>query len=604
MLRQALVAVVLSGCGLTALTGWAAHPKKKFGKVDPSSSAVEKILRAEVAGEVDRRTELADLLNSRSGSLLAHWQAGFVREGDAWRSFDAPRSSRVDSDAWREYVSRRERAGSTRADQVDLADWCRRAGLVDQEQAHLTAALALASPREQLPLLERLGWQQVGTHWLSPEQLSEWQRGNRAAEDSLKKYSSKLEHIAQRLEAGKRPRESAMAELHALTERSAIPAIELILAGRDELCAEAAVEALRRIEGPESSLALAKQAVFSEWPDVRESASVALKSRNFDEFVPGLISLLAVPAQREQRFIYDASGVPLLQSYILAVETEDQFCVEVFNVASQYIDRVVGIHSRATRDGPIVQFVLGPPQANPDKVRMLADRLHARELEQDAIDERVLALDNRVGQTLATVSGTASSTDPHHWWQWWSDKADTQMPDKKAVIVSEQDAAVQYYIPTLLSLPKMSCFAAGTPVWTETGLAPIEKIRIGDKVLAKDVETGELTYKVVLKTTVRPPKELTTLRFGDETIICTGGHRFWSSGTGWIKARDLTPQTLLHTATGNTPVWSAKKGETAETYNLIVADFHTYFVGKTGVLCQDLLIPKGTNSLVPGLARK
>jgi hypothetical protein len=112
-----------------------------------------------------------------------------------------------------------------------------------------------------------------------------------------------------------------------------------------------------------------------------------------------------------------------------------------------------------------------------------------------------------------------------------------------------------------------------------------------------------LAYKPVLQTTVRPPKELTTLRFGDESIVCTGGHRFWTSGEGWVKARDLTAHALLHTATGNAPVWSAKQGDARETYNLVVADFHTYFVGKTGVLCQDLLLPAGTNNPVPGLAR-
>src|SRR5262249_14747185 len=126
---------------------------------------------------------------------------------------------------------------------------------------------------------------------------------------------------------------------------------------------------------------------------------------------------------------------------------------------------------------------------------------------------------------------------------------------------------------------------------------------VGDRVLAKDIETGELAYKPVLATSANPPKDLMTLRFGDESIICTQAHRFWNSGSGWIKARDLSPQTLLHTATGNTPVWSAKKGSAAKTYNLVVADFHTYFVGKTGVLCQDLLTPKGTDNVVPGLAR-
>src|SRR5262249_53132589 len=82
-----------------------------------------------------------------------------------------------------------------------------------------------------------------------------------------------------------------------------------------------------------------------------------------------------------------------------------------------------------------------------------------------------------------------------------------------------------------------------------------------------------------------------------------GGHRFWNPGPGWIRARDLEPQTLLHTVTGNTPLWLSKKGNTAETYNLVVADFHTCFVGNTGVLCQDLLIPRGTNSVVPGMVR-
>src|SRR5262249_60434277 len=112
----------------------------------------------------------------------------------------------------------------------------------------------------------------------------------------------------------------------------------------------------------------------------------------------------------------------------------------------------------------------------------------------------------------------------------------------------------------------------------------IEPTQAGARVRAKDAEPGERAYTPCWRPTVRPPKELTTLRFGDETIVCTGGHRFWNSGSGWIKARDLTPQTLLHTVTGNTPVWSAKKGNTAKTYNLVVADLHTYFFATTALL--------------------
>ena len=68
----------------------------------------------------------------------------------------------------------------------------------------------------------------------------------------------------------------------------------------------------------------------------------------------------------------------------------------------------------------------------------------------------------------------------------------------------------------------VDCLAAGTPVRTDRGLTAIEEVRVGDRVLSQDVETGELAYKPVLQTTVRPPKELWTVRFNDETIVTTG----------------------------------------------------------------------------------
>ena len=196
------------------------------------------------------------------------------------------------------------------------------------------------------------------------------------------------------------------------------------------------------------------------------------------------------------------------------------------------------------------------------------------------------------------MSGETSTPDPELWWTWWSQQSDiSSVGEKQVVFVSEAE---------VVGNPNAGfrdCVAAGTPIWTESGLAPIETIAVGDRVLAQDVETGELAYKPVLKTTVRPPKELCPLRLGNETIVSTGGHRYWIAGEGWVKARDVSPQSLVHTVTCSKPVWSAKQGQTAETYNLVVADFHTYFVGKTGILCQDLLIPKSTANVVPGLSR-
>jgi hypothetical protein len=42
-------------------------------------------------------------------------------------------------------------------------------------------------------------------------------------------------------------------------------------------------------------------------------------------------------------------------------------------------------------------------------------------------------------------------------------------------------------------------------------------------------------------------------------------------------------------------------GDKAETYNLVVADFHTYFVGQERVLTHDVTPRRPTDATVPGL---
>ncbi|GDY06858.1 hypothetical protein LBMAG52_03440 [Planctomycetia bacterium] len=129
----------------------------------------------------------------------------------------------------------------------------------------------------------------------------------------------------------------------------------------------------------------------------------------------------------------------------------------------------------------------------------------------------------------------------------------------------------------------------------------MERIASGDRVLAKNIETGELAYKVVLHTTVRESSPITKLVIDDETIQATEGHHFWVSGRGWTKTRELAAEQPLHTAIGAVRVASTEPAESAPTYNLVVADFDTYFVGKSGILSHDVLPPKPTNKLVPGL---
>jgi len=149
-------------------------------------------------------------------------------------------------------------------------------------------------------------------------------------------------------------------------------------------------------------------------------------------------------------------------------------------------------------------------------------------------------------------------------------------------------------------LGPMSCLTAGTPIWTDQGYVPVEKVQVGDLVLSQHPRTGELLYQPVLRTTVRPPTDVVTARFGKTEMTCTLGHTFWISGKGWLKMRDAAPGSQFHTANG-----AAKLDELVETkplpaYNLVVADFHTYFVGPDMLLSHDPTFAEPLNNPVPG----
>lgn len=600
-----LAAWLLTALGVSA---WGAAPKNQL-KVDSGRDAVEKVLRTEVLGPVDRGELLAETLKAQPDSASAHWQAGFLRDGKGWIRFQDSAGAVPDRESWSAYLEQRARARRTAPDQLKLADWCRARKLPDQERSHLYAALTLGAGDATELIAERLGYSQLAGRWLSSEQLAEWSVLNRRAEQSLKKWEPQLTRLANRLTGSPAQREMAVARFKKGIDNSAAPAIEYVLAGRDEDAGRVAVELLRGLDGFETSLALARQAIFSPWEAVRQSAREALKGRPLDHFVPELLGLLSTPIMSDLRVFgrWDTPGV-LYYNLILAQESQNQFQVGVLTTVGRVIDYdltlVVGGYTGRFEGGYASIRLGSSPQGLNDLDRTVRDRLHSRQEAVDRQNESVAELNQRVSGLLENVSGQTGNVKPQDWWRWWAATSDVDYYDSKPTALVNEYDDVQVATASLDIVYTPSCFTAGTPVWTDAGLRPIESIGVGDRVLAKNVETGELGYKPVLHTTVRQPRPTVAVRLDDETLTCTGGHRFWVSGEGWVKARDMKPHSLLHTATGNAPVWSAKPGQTASTYNLVVADFHSYFVGQTSVLCQDLLPPARTDNPVPGLARK
>ena len=173
-------------------------------------------------------------------------------------------------------------------------------------------------------------------------------------------------------------------------------------------------------------------------------------------------------------------------------------------------------------------------------------------------------------------------------------------------LCTRADAASTDPVVTVVQTPAVwsrpSCLVAGTPVWTELGYVAVEEVRVGDRVVACDCESGRIMLKPVLRTIVNRQTSLFGLHAASETLEVTGGHAFWVSGQGWVNARQLQPKMRLHTLKGTVDLASIEPRGRQDTYNLVVADFHTCFVGKEKILTHDNTTRKPTNCVVPGLA--
>ncbi len=159
-----------------------------------------------------------------------------------------------------------------------------------------------------------------------------------------------------------------------------------------------------------------------------------------------------------------------------------------------------------------------------------------------------------------------------------------------------QTTTVSCMIPLYWSC---SCFAAGTPVVTQMGPQAIECVTAGDLVLNKDMQTGELNWRPVLKATARTPSPMMAIALEGETIRCTNSHLFWVSGTGWKKASELKVGEILHGAQTPARILAVEAQPAEKTYNLEVADSPNYFVGKNMLLTHDVYTTGIESSNIP-----
>ncbi|MDF2922664.1 MAG: hypothetical protein K0R57_1578 [Paenibacillaceae bacterium] len=162
----------------------------------------------------------------------------------------------------------------------------------------------------------------------------------------------------------------------------------------------------------------------------------------------------------------------------------------------------------------------------------------------------------------------------------------------------------------------VNCFTAGTTVLTDDGDRPIEDINVGDLVLSKNPDTGEIAYKPVDQLY---QKEITTswvITIGEEQLTTTELHPFWVQDKGWVLTKDLLAGDWLERDDGSLIAIDRieVKNEPALVYNFSVQDFHTYYVSSLGIFTHNTscilpstylskIIDPVTDTLNPGAIR-
>lgn len=635
-----------------------AAPETRSGADDGKvEDLVREALQHELAGKNENRENLIWEAFRRSPENSAvRWQLGQVRgeEDGLWRTpLEVELASRND-ERLANYRKLRDAASSTLEDQLQLARWCRKNKLGEEERVHWLAVLRLQPDNSEA--IERLDLHSYQGAMLTSGQIEKLKSQSRKLDKIARRWQPVVAQWRRNYRSGEPfPSAEMKGRIAKISDSAEMQALERTIrqeeGGRAQYHAMALALAKSLEENPYPAAAecLVNLAASSPWDDVHDASIAGLKRHSFDHYVPPLLNGLRTLVVGNVRQGVGRGGDPVTSYSVYrdnAVENRvysTRKNATARNAAPQFVMPVAFDLSNAGQARPMANLLADirfSPEDNAENVfeqfrqtqRMRTEQREAVMCNAVANGYRGMALSNaRIVGTLRETTEQNLGDEPSKWWNWWwqdynetveaANRTDTpSLLDANLFVVapyaveassqpeyrSEVTQRYQVYVPNSYPTWPTSCFAPGTKVWTQLGRVEIGKIKVGDRVLAQDVDSGELAYKPVLAVTVRKPGPRIKIGFESETIVATPSHPFWIDGQGWRLTKQLEIGNALHSVSGCFPVESIEEVETDPTkngysYNLIVADFSTYFVGDHGILVHDNTPRQPTSSLVPGL---
>ncbi|WP_428306782.1 polymorphic toxin-type HINT domain-containing protein [Lacipirellula sp.] len=576
----------------------AAPAKAETSAAEPNPNAASQLtveaLAAQLVGEVQERDALLEEAIAADPNFApARWQRGEMLDQGKWRSVASVQKRLAANPSREEYLELRDSSPDTLAAHAELAQWCMRNGLANEERFHWMKVL-FADPRHELAQ-SQLGLQHYRDGLYTKEEIADFEKKEVEATANLAKYQPIFAEICRTVTTTSdgKARASALASLGSVNELAKLPALANAIAREASQASPedaydlsmSLIDSLSHVPHRQATSTLLNLSLFAEAPGIRHAAALGLKSRPVTDYVPQLMASMAAPIQAEIGTVVQPDGTVTY--------------AEILYQEGPLADRTV------TRGRTAIPVSSGQrtdlrTDRRADPQRVSAMRGNAAAMAMQA--RRRVALANaeaaagntRVREVLSTALSFDLGEDPKRYWGEWTKYNELQFDEHP--LYGYNDLQTEY-VPTT-----HSCFMAGTPVWTQEGLRPIETIVVGDLVLAQHPETGEIAFRPVLEKTLGPPTQTAAIGLPDETIVATLGHRFWVERRGWEMTKALKPGMYLHAVASSLPIETLDAGQQLRCHNMVVDGFHTYFAGRSQILVHDKTCPQPTTSKTPGQA--
>jgi len=602
-----------------------AAPLTQDSDSTPNQSLQQLLVQESQGKSVDRVAALAKLRSAdyeqlgtpdKDRSLAAvHWHSGQLSHQQRWISATELNVELLDPTIAAYYKKRGDKLLDLDGHRT-LARWCRSQGLQSQASAHWYEVLE--SDRSDVEARRSLGHVLVGSRWFSPEEMSVVAARSKTATESLKQWMPKVREWVVALDGNDtKKRLKAIQQLKSLKDPKVVVALDVAIGQVSAATAMHFIQVIGRFQTREACISLAGIAISDPSSEIGVAAIEALKGYPLGFYVPDMLDLMSTEYELRDQVVTRGNGEMVLQlvqtremrnrieadqlDKLLAVDRTGRSTAPVFEYRDWREVRSEDLRStQQTVTNNVAQSIV-----QKESQRTTAEAQAAIEKSNDSIR----SFQRQVATVLRSITKQKLSDDPKAWWAWWERHEESYSVGPKNVESSYREDRnnpvfenERVFAVAVFDSEMYECLVAGTLIQTDTGLKPVDGLRAGDQVVSQDIVSGEISLRSVLRTTLRPPAPIRELTLNNrETIRSTLGHLWWVNGHGWVKTKDLETGMLLRTLEGSAVIDGLKPVEEAETFNLVIDEDRTYFVGTSRVLSFDASNPVPTFQRVPGV---